>query len=68
MHRGDLMARKEEAKLTDADIYDAIRYLDRDLNNGDKEDSAVVTFRILISLCVVLLAGLAFFLYWFQHH
>jgi hypothetical protein len=62
------MARKEEAKLTDADIYDAIRYLDRDLISGDKEDSAVVTFRILISLCVVLLAGLAFFLYWFQHH
>jgi hypothetical protein len=62
------MARKEEAKLTDADIYDAIRYLDRDLNSGDNEDSAIVTFRILISLCVVLLAGLAFSLYWFQHH
>jgi hypothetical protein len=44
------MARKDQANFTNTDIYDAIRSLDQGLNNVDKEDNAVVTFRVLISL------------------
>jgi hypothetical protein len=62
------MAKKNESNssiedLTDAQIYEAIRYLEREPENGDDADG---DNGVLICVClyIVLLIGLAF--WWLQ--
>lgn len=64
----EVMATKDESKsniegLTDAEIYDAIRYLEQDPKSGDEEgnDNGVV---VCVCLYIALLVGLAF---WWLH-
>jgi hypothetical protein len=42
--------------LTDAEVYDAIRYMETDLNNGGEDNSVVMN----LCLYIVGLVGVAF--------
>jgi hypothetical protein len=55
------MAKRDEPKsdLTDAEVYDAIRYMEQDLKSGNARDKCVV-----ICLYLAQLVGLVF---WWLH-